>query len=524
MEKEDKNKEIPSTNLSKHKKEGKNLLPPFRQLTGMSPSSWKDDRMPEMLWAVLLIGNLNREEALNVFRKVADLVKQKPELLDITHSGTAKWSKENRLNLINLLKESHTEAQKILRSLIIFPALPGYNEWKEILGEPEDEGVIADFLAKGVSATLWHQSQEATDCRWIKFLCEIHGGKIKFSSSISEIDETLRGVFEYPNYGDLRHVRPFIRASEIGMQIRNEGEQNNWPEKFWKACLQSTLCAPLPRKEQRKDAIRISHGQIHRVRHLLLLHFLKTDESSAIEPRHDTIFGVGFYVLRLLDELVATNLSRGMIGRLALRSSVEAYITLSYLIKKNEEKTWGDFRNYGIGKMKLSYLKNRDLKDKPSFIDEAFLKEITNEDKWEEFSDIDLGHWTDSDLRKMSDEAGCKDIYDAYYDWTSSFSHGNWGAIREANFAMCANPLHRLHLIPSVSVYPLPGVLEDVVKLTNLILDLINSQYPDLNCKIVNEPKPEKMSWWKIIYSKVRYRKMYKFLNFITGQNKPKGS
>ena len=30
--------------------------------------------------------------------------------------------------------------------------------------------------------------------------------------------------------------------------------------------------------------------------------------------------------------------------------------------------------------MKLSYLKNRDLKDKPSFIDEAFLKEITNED------------------------------------------------------------------------------------------------------------------------------------------------
>ncbi|MEK7069818.1 MAG: hypothetical protein AAB962_02050, partial [Patescibacteria group bacterium] len=78
--------------------------------------------------------------------------------------------------------------------------------------------------------------------------------------------------------------------------------------------------------------------------------------------------------MRLLDELVATNLSRGMIGRLALRSSVEAYITLSYLIKKNQQETWSDFRNYGIGKMKLSYLKNRDIKDKPSFIDEAFLK------------------------------------------------------------------------------------------------------------------------------------------------------
>ncbi len=134
MNEENKNKEIPSTDLSKHKKEGKNLLPPFRQLTGMSPSSWKDDRMPEMLWAVLLIGNLDREEALDVFRKVADLVKQKPELLDITHSGIAKWSRENRLNFINLLKESHSEAQKILRSLVIFPALPGYSEWKEIFG------------------------------------------------------------------------------------------------------------------------------------------------------------------------------------------------------------------------------------------------------------------------------------------------------------------------------------------------------------------------------------------------------
>lgn len=507
---ETKAEENRTTDISKHKREGKTLLPPFRQLQ-MSPSSWKDDRMPEMLWAVLMIGNIKREEVLNIFRKVADLVVKNPELSDITHSGIATWSKESRVTLVNLLKQSHPEAQKILQSLVMFPELPGHEEWKEILGEPNNEAEVADFLAKGVSATLWHQSQEATDCRWIKFLCEIHG-------SIGEIDETLRGVLEYPNYGDLRHVCPFIRASEIGMQMRNEGKQNEWPEKFWKACLKSTFCSPLPRKEQRKDHIRVSHDQIHRVRHLLLLHYLKTDESTAIDARHDTIFGFGFYALRLLDELVATNLSRGMIGRLALRTCVECYITLYYLIKKNDPISWDEFRNYGIGKMKLSYLKARDIKGKPSFINEDFLKEITNEDRWEEFSDIDLGHWADLDLRKMSDDAGCKDIYDAYYDWTSSFSHGNWGAIRESNYAMCANSLHRLHLIPSVSVYPLPGVLEDVVKITNLILKLINSQYPDFKCEIIDEPKSEKISWFKKIYSKIRYRKMNKFLKFITGQ------
>ena len=33
-----------------------------------------------------------------------------------------------------------------------------------------------------------------------------------------------------------------------------------------------------------------------------------------------------------------------------------------------------------------------------------------------------------------------------------------------------------------------------------------------------DEPKPEKISWLKKLYSKIRYRKMNKFLKFITGQ------
>ncbi|MFT7565100.1 MAG: hypothetical protein ACI8V7_000086 [Candidatus Paceibacteria bacterium] len=510
MSKKLENKEIPSTDISKHKIEGSTLKPPFRQLTGMSPSSWKDDRLPEMLWAVVLIGNLKREEALDVFRKVSIYVSKKPELSDVTHTGIAGWSKKNRLGLVNLLKESHPNAGKVLQSLVIFPQLPGHSEWLEVLGNPSDEGEMADFLSKGVVATLWHQSQEATDCRWVRFLCEM-----KFSSQIGGIDETLRGVFEYPNYGDLRHVRPFIRASEIGMNMRDEGKKNEWPENFWKACINSTLCAPLPRQEQRKDKIRVCHDQVNKVRHLLLLHYMKTDESSAIESRHDSIFGFGFYTLRLLDEVVATNLSRGAIGRIVLRSFVESYITLVYLIKKDDPSLWDDFRNYGIGKMKLSYLKARNSKDKPSFIDEEFLKQITNEDRSEEFSDIEIGHWTSLDLRKMSKEVGCKDLYDAYYDWTSSFSHGNWGAIRESSFVMCANPLHRLHTIPSVSLHPLPGVLKDVVKVTNLILNLIESQYPDFKCQITDDPKSEKIPWWKEIYNRFRYRSKQKLFNFI---------
>jgi hypothetical protein len=242
---------------------------------------------------------------------------------------------------------------------------------------------------------------------------------------------------------------------------------------------------------------------------------MATDNSTGIEARHDSIFGIGFYALRLLDEVVVTNLSRGAIGRMVLRTFVECFITLSYLIKKNDPKIWEDFRDYGIGQMKLSYLKARDSKDKPSFVDEEFLKQIINEDRWEEFSEIKVGQW--ENVREMSVEADCKEIYDAYYDWTSTFSHGNWGAIRESSFARCANPLHRFHLIPSVEVYALPGVLEDVVNITNRILDLIKSQNPEFDCRVTNDPKPGKIPWFKRIYFRLRYWRIQKELDFITG-------
>lgn len=520
--KRNKKKQHRSTDLSKHKRSGSLLLPPFRQMGNIRNSSWKDERLPEMLWAVVLIGNLHREEALNIFRKVGSFVGGNADLFDVTHVGIASWPKDKRSDFINLLKSSHPRAQELLQSLVIFHDIPAHSDWEEVMGNPKDEANVADYLANGVRATLDHQSEEATDCRWIKFLCEIQSGKLSFSSSMPDIRETLKGVLEYPNYGDLRHIRPFIRSSEIASVMRSV-QSSEWPEKFWRACLISTVCAPLPRSDQRKDSLQINHEQISRIRHLLLLHYMQSDKSSSIEPEQDSIFGIGFYALRLLDEVVVTNLSRGAIGRLALRTFVEAQITLAYLIMKNDHALWEAFRNYGIGQMKLSYLKARDSVEKPAFIDETFLQQMANEDRWEEFSDIELSNWAKSDLRTMSEEAEQKELYDAYYSWTSNFSHGTWGAIRESNFTICANPLHRLHLIPSVIMYPLPGILEDAVKITNLILELIESQYPDFSHRITNKPKLKKTIWYKRLYNRFRYRKEQTIFDFITlGRTKTK--
>ncbi|HXK70956.1 MAG TPA: hypothetical protein PK455_06630 [Caldisericia bacterium] len=50
--------------LSYHKQFKKELKPPLLQIN-LTPSSWVDKRLPEMLWAVLVIGNIERKIALN---------------------------------------------------------------------------------------------------------------------------------------------------------------------------------------------------------------------------------------------------------------------------------------------------------------------------------------------------------------------------------------------------------------------------------------------------------------------------
>src|SRR5229473_1643240 len=89
-------------------------------------------------------------------------------------------------------------------------------------------------------------------------------------------------------------------------------------------------------------------------------------------------------------------------------------------------------------------LKVDDFVDPPTFVTAELLEELASEDKAPYFLSINLGHWANQDLRKLSEATGCKEEYDRFYPWTSAFVHGNWAAIRAACISVCGNPLHRL--------------------------------------------------------------------------------
>lgn len=480
------------TGLSGHKRHKKELIPPFLQLPTLSPSSWIHDRLPEMLWAVLIIGNMDREKALDFFRYVAKYVGDHQELADITITGISKIDKDKQEEFIKHILNYSKEIPKILRSLSVYPNIPSSNIWNKFLEQP----VLAEDwkkISEGVKKTYDHQSQEATDCRWIKLLCLMIGGRMKFPK---EMEETVKEIFNYPNMGDMKKVRPTIRASEIGLN----NADLEWPIHFWKHNYNSTDCVPEEsfsekiKSRQKKLSKEIEDSRKHyldeskKVRDELIKNFFDSCKTTKVDTRREASFGLVLYSLSLFTEIVFYSSSCSITGRVALRTLIEIYITFEYLLKKEKEepKIWDDFHNYGTGQAKLIYLKFKELGKKSNCIEMDELNLVVNEDKWVEFVPINLGQWGNSDLRKMSDYAGVKEIYDLYYNYTSGFVHGTRGALRESIYQMCLNPLHRFHRIPIFDLPLMPSVVLDSVEIVNKILDCLNQAYPSFDSRIKN--------------------------------------
>jgi len=367
------------------------------------------------------------------------------------------------------------EIREALLPLLLLEGLPDAAHWARCLGEIEDRETATEKLARAVSASFDHQSQAATDCRWVRVMTLFAQDKMVFAEKMRERANEL---IQYPNKGDMRSVRASIRAMEM-MTRRDKEISDRYAESFWAECFQKTSCMPMF-----PDSITKIESHVGLFDHIIDVydelsdHFMRTIHTTAIDARHDGAFGLTFYVIQLLIFALRGEIGQTVAGRFLVRSALEAYITLSYLAKKDDSTIWTQYRNYGAGQMKLAYLKNVDTDALPKFLSIDLLESLANEDMWMEFQDINLGAWAERNLRTMAQESGVKDIYDRQYDTLSGYVHGNWGAVRHAVYADCANPLHRFHRIPIPPRVLVQDALPDLVALANLALDRLAGLYP----------------------------------------------
>lgn len=479
-------KEPRSSSLNQHKQVGKTLIPPLMQVGNINFSSWVNDRIPEYLWSCLLIHFLPRNEVLDIFRKISDIGSKYINNEEYSHDFGLKHSQLACLpddiffEIMNVIFE-HPLGKSVLKPLILIESLPGKKRWANILTiEPQSQEW--QVLSEAVAGVLDHQSQTATDIRWLVVLFKIKTNQLIFPEKMKKV---LSEIINYPNQGDMSAIRPCIRVLE--MSLNQQDTTINWSEIFWTECLRKTNCisGELKILKLSENDDKQLQKKVNAIQNKLFEHCSKTLATSKVDAKHDTIFGFGFYAITLISEVLTNQNRHSITGRLVLKTLTDCRISIAYLLKENTDNLWLKFRQFGSGQAKLALLKLENLENEiPSFINANILSEITNEDFYQEFVNIDVGHWCGIDLRKMAEKSGTKNDYDKYYGWSSMYSHGHWSALRETCFTKCFNPLHRLHRIPRLVPRNLEDILPDAISLINNILEDINKNYPGLTDRL----------------------------------------
>jgi len=471
-----------------HHRQGKKLTSPLMTLPNQVFNSWLDNALPDVLWATILAAHLERDDYLDLFRQTVSAGREGIENYKdsfISHPALSQLS-DSDFDSLTAPLTAREDVKNLLSSLLLFESLPDRKHWARHLPEPAPE-THWNVIGKSVFDSFDHQSEKATDCRWFKVVY------IGSMGRLSVPPEMRDEIINFPNVGDMRKVRPSIRALEMTFRPPHLYADLNlpadWNNDFWEECRSKTKCTYLPPTEPEFETPRLTMNVFATVYGQVLEHFENTESGWDVDPRHDGAFGLTLYGLYLCMEISDKGKAFRAEGRILLRTLVECYLTLRYLSQKDDPTIWKQYRNYGAGQSKLSFLKHITSDSVPDYVRIEELEMHANADMWMEFQDIDLGAWSNKNLRKMAEEVGVKDVYDRYYDWSSGFVHGNWSAIRDTVFEMCGNPLHRFHRVASLPRINMNDSIADAGKLANLILDELNHLYPSFKPRIKAEKK-----------------------------------
>jgi hypothetical protein len=181
----------------------------------------------------------------------------------------------------------------------------------------------------------------------------------------------------------MRSVRPKIRAAEIGLSSPDMGfNLGPWPKEFWRECWEKTRCIPAPLHQPEAIDTREVVERLVEIYALVADHFHNSLSHTDIDARCDSVFGLVLYGVKLAFTLNQGRVHTRIEGRLAIRTLTETYVTLAFLLHRDDPALWLKYRKYGGGQAKLAFLKmfDMDAEEVPEYINMAELEMFANED------------------------------------------------------------------------------------------------------------------------------------------------
>jgi len=179
-----------------------------------TPTYWKDDRLPEYLWMGLILMKYPRTKGIervgNILKAIATFNKTiiKPKLSIILSLSDAEQKSIYKIICNNI----DSKILAPLTAIYTNTKYPIFNEYFNFINIPINNRI--DAIGKAVELYYYHQSNEATDLRFVAMSMMIFQGKICFPRDASMEDKLIN--YAYIEHSDerMRQCRPFIRSIE----------------------------------------------------------------------------------------------------------------------------------------------------------------------------------------------------------------------------------------------------------------------------------------------------------------------
>jgi len=467
--------------ISDHKIRKGAFVTPLNAASGdtLRLSSWAKERMPEYLWLGLILLRYGRKTGIEKAGNILSDISRKIEPLSQPRMSKIFGLSDDEQNSVYEIICKHVEKNVLAPLTLLYPSrlYPLFNDHFFISHLLVEDRL--NTISEAIKLFSPHQSDEATDLRFLALSLMIFSGKIQF---VKGMDPVVTALQEYP-YTDhedekMRMYCSIVRSMEDGMNL---GEDNtDFSSKFWGDFGMITPCNPI-RIEFPENTIDYKEFTVD-CRKVLEYVLHSNKEKSLAEDKFDVIIGSINYALKIFTEVNDKSLGNSILGRHGIRTIIEIYIMLKYLLKREIEKPkiWEEYKLYGVSKYKLVLLKARESSsmDMTSHFALPVVETLVNEIRWEEFIDVDFKYFDKQGIRDKSIDVGEKELYDLFYDYDSSFAHGLWGAVRESSMLRCNSADHQFHTVPDIyDNQNLPDVKSDGNKIIILLYTLLASLY-----------------------------------------------
>lgn len=453
--------------------------------------NWVRDDLPDLLWPALVLAENGTSAGENFVRWQQAILEDLPEVnRSVLASGL-----DGRMTSLDGLIETNPEIAEPIRaraldlgllSDTVTEALRSYPERPgQILGSSDPSvltNVSGDLLVKAVFDCMTDGHREAV-IKCISIWSAVQAGTFRTDQT------TIDLLHDYPtSLAKRTQADTVVRASWGASKAAQEASDASkyeqavkWAKIFWGV---NSMTTPCIRKKDRSggdpptsqdEGSEASSGSAspdddklagptlrERALDLLSSYVEAIDKSPSrlYDPEREEV-NTGLVMKAGRDvaaALSAPDLWCSEHGAHVGRTLVENRILLTWMYQQDQATIYTKYKAYGAGKAKLYALIADEL---PASLringhSESVerLRTVSHNDDIFDYREVDISS-TFADgksLRQMAEESGLIDLYRHAYQLESGVAHSEWWSVELHAMERCRNPLHRGHLVPSLSL------------------------------------------------------------------------